>query len=341
MGASIVGQSGSGNSTITIPAIGPNGGGQPGSSIQIGDFVAGVFTPISPTNPLPVDGTITAVNASVGLTGVLAPAFATEIGIVDINGKLQAGGTDTNPIRVDPTGTTIQPVSGIVSVSNFPAINMVQGTAASGTPVSGNPVQMGAVYSEPAPIISPGSIEPLQCDPAGSLFINSTGRISTYRACASAFSPMSDPSIPFFVIQGSATKTIRIRNIRISWACTTGNAAPNVIQLRRYSAVSGGTPNVVTPVPNDTSNPTATAAVFQYSGLPAVTPFSAGVYASQYMQWVTNAAGFVGPSPIELEFAIESTQALTLRGTSDFFGIAVAAVATGSLMTIWVTWTEN
>lgn len=34
-------------------------------------------------------------------------------------------GTSTNPVRVDPTGTTPQPISGSVSVSNFPATQTV------------------------------------------------------------------------------------------------------------------------------------------------------------------------------------------------------------------------
>lgn len=37
-------------------------------------------------------------------------------------------GTPTHPVRVDPTGTTTQPVSGSVSVSNFPVTQPVSGT---------------------------------------------------------------------------------------------------------------------------------------------------------------------------------------------------------------------
>ena len=49
-------------------------------------------------------------NPSVGTTGVTAPTSATEIGVIDNSGKLQ-GASDANPVRVDPTGTTVQPVS--------------------------------------------------------------------------------------------------------------------------------------------------------------------------------------------------------------------------------------
>lgn len=55
-------------------------------------------------------------NASVGVTGVVAPTSATEIGVIDGTGKLQ-GASASNPVRVDPTGTTTQPVSGAVTAN--------------------------------------------------------------------------------------------------------------------------------------------------------------------------------------------------------------------------------
>lgn len=70
-------------------------------------------------------------NASVGLTGATAPTSATEIGVIDNGGNLQ-GASSAHPVRVDPTGTTVQPVSGTVSVSNFPATQPVSGTVTVG-----------------------------------------------------------------------------------------------------------------------------------------------------------------------------------------------------------------
>lgn len=109
------------------PSVGPNGGPGPTSSTQIGDVVAGVFTPFSPTNPVPVSGTITATNPSVGATGVAAPAFATEIGIIDASGHL-VGSSASNPVRIDPTGTTVQPVSGTVTALQGTSPWVVSGT---------------------------------------------------------------------------------------------------------------------------------------------------------------------------------------------------------------------
>lgn len=90
--------------------------------------------------PIPISGTVTAANASIGITGAAIPASATQIGgsdgtnlqvprvfdadsgggtqyVLGVNLRLSSSGgsvefgTNTNPIRIDPTGTTTQPIS--------------------------------------------------------------------------------------------------------------------------------------------------------------------------------------------------------------------------------------
>lgn len=88
----------------------------------------------------PVSGTITA-NAGTGTftnqqTNVTADYDSgagtqnmTMFGVaLPASGGAVAGGTSSNPIRTDPTGTTTQPVSGSISVSNFPATQTISGT---------------------------------------------------------------------------------------------------------------------------------------------------------------------------------------------------------------------
>jgi hypothetical protein len=173
--------------------------------------------------------------------------------------------------------------------------------------------------------------------------VDNTGRIPTYHGTESAFAPLANATIPFFTIQGSATKVIRVRQIKITWACTTGNSALNLIRLRRFAAISGGVFNVVTPSPDDTLNPAATATVSQYTTLPTVaTAFNLGTIESQYMQWTTNTSSLVGPPAIVWDFGVDGGQAATLRGVSDWFGIEISAVAAaGALMTVKIMWTEE
>jgi hypothetical protein len=132
---------------------------------------------------VPVSGTVTATNPSVGTNGAAAPTSSTLLGgsdgtnlqptrVFDLDtgagteysqgvslripgsGGSVAGGTATNPLRVDPTGTTTQPVSaaalplptgaatettlaGVLSTTAFQArVNTLgQKTAAGSTPV--------------------------------------------------------------------------------------------------------------------------------------------------------------------------------------------------------------
>lgn len=59
-------------------------------------------------------------------------------------GSVEAG-TSADPLRVDPTGTTTQPVSGTVTANAGTGTFTVGGTAADGAAASGNPVQVGGV----------------------------------------------------------------------------------------------------------------------------------------------------------------------------------------------------
>ncbi len=210
--------------------------------------------------------------------------------------------------------------------------------------VDGSGVAQSAVVLGEIPVqLTPGTINPLVENDFGSLYVDATGITPTYRAAAIAFVPLADTTFPFFVIRGSATKVVKIRHIKFSWACTTGNSAPATLSIIRYVAVSGGTPNLLTATPDDTNNPVPTATVSQYSVLPtAVTPYNAGITSAEYMAWITNAAGIVSLSPVELDFGVNGSQPIVLRGTSDFLGFKISAVAAGApTMTIRISWTES
>lgn len=70
----------------------------------------------------PISGTVT---ANQGTANTLANAWP-----VELSDGTNLLGTSSHPLRIDPTGTTTQPISGSVSVSNFPATQSVSGTVA-------------------------------------------------------------------------------------------------------------------------------------------------------------------------------------------------------------------
>lgn len=78
---------------------------------------------------IPITGSITATNPSVGATGAAVPASATFIGGTDGTNLRAAHVSAAGLVSVDGSGAT-QPVSGTVAVSNFPATQPVSGTVA-------------------------------------------------------------------------------------------------------------------------------------------------------------------------------------------------------------------
>src|SRR5271154_5345061 len=93
----------------------PFGGGA-GGLVQIEDTAGNPLTSVAGSLNVNITGG-GGSNASVGATGATAPTSATEIGVIDGSGKLQ-GASSANPV----------PISGAVSVSNFPATQPVSGS---------------------------------------------------------------------------------------------------------------------------------------------------------------------------------------------------------------------
>ena len=90
-------------------------------------------------------GTVTANQGTPNTVGNAWP--------VEVTDGTNVLGTPTNPIRVDPTGTTVQPVSGSLSITGTVSENVAEwgGTAVSAPPASGVP----AVGTEVAPVVKP------------------------------------------------------------------------------------------------------------------------------------------------------------------------------------------
>lgn len=65
-------------------------------------------------------------------------------------------GTSGAPLRVDPTGSTTQPISGTVTANAGTGNFSVQGAAASGASKAGNPLQMGGVFNTTPPTVTSG-----------------------------------------------------------------------------------------------------------------------------------------------------------------------------------------
>lgn len=145
------GGGGGGNASVALV-----GALVPTSATMIGwDDGSGNVQFVSAANPLPITGSISATNPSVGTTGATAPTSATLLGVV-VSGNLQPVSA-TFPVRVDPTGTTTQPVSFLSLPAGSNLIGQVE--VSDGTNIlftSGHPGFVQGTIAVTAPALTAG-----------------------------------------------------------------------------------------------------------------------------------------------------------------------------------------
>lgn len=243
--------------------------------------------------PIPISGSVTASNPSVGTNNAAAPASSTQIGGSDgtniqasrvydvdsgagseyvigislrkaVNGGSVEYGTSTNPIRIDPTGTTAQPitdnggsltvdgtvavssVSGNVTVAQPTASNLnaqVQGTAAVSAPPVGNPVVIGGWDGT--------NVVRLKLNADGTV-ATSTVEAATFTASRTNIAVANNKSmVSIFNTDATLlTKIHEIYVINVQTSAVTG--VTGAFELRRITSHSGGT--LLTPVSMDTAD---------------------------------------------------------------------------------------
>lgn len=172
------------------------------------------------------------------------------------------------------------------------------------------------------------------------------GSVATFSAAGSAFAQVATPTV-WLVIQGSASKTVRIRRIELSGAATAAGSMPAVVA--RCS--SAGTPGsaaltAVTAAEHDSSGASATAVVSTVGSANYTTPPTvvANVGAGRVnMVALGSAATSSAGNPLVFDFGVGGESALVLRGTSEFITISAsgAAIPAGGVNDYRIVWTEE
>ena len=172
--------------------------------------------------------------------------------------------------------------------------------------------------------------------------VNIEGRKQSYRAFASAFTPVTSATSPSFTLQGSATKTIRITKINLILTHTTGASGYCQISLQRFSALSGGTVGTTpTPALNDTNNASATAVAKTWSAVNSSVTANGGASDGTRIAEITpSATNSTVVIPVVFRFG-QLAQNIVLRGTSDFFGIIYNGLGTAPVSDVMIEWTEE
>ena len=151
----------------------------------------------------------------------------------------------------------------------------------------------------------------------GALLASSDGTKATYRYSASAQTPAATPT-DLVIIQGSATKTVRVKRIRLGGIATTAGSMP-VQLLRRSAANTGGTSAAVVAGKHDTTDANATAVVSLYSVNAGSLGATAGGPIASARLWLPLSTG--QPFPVVLDFCDLEDKAFILRGVADFLAI--------------------
>lgn len=156
----------------------------------------------------------------------------------------------------------------------------------------------------------------------------------TFKCCLLAFAMVATPT-DVIVIQGSATRTVRIKQIKIGGVATSQGNMP-VQLIRRSTANSGGTA-VLTPIVPGKLDPTdaAMTAVVSSVGTGNFGSLgtSAGIEGVGRLSLPASGTGVVAV-PTVWDYATHQDKALILRGTLDFICINFngAAVPAGTLV---------
>ncbi len=168
----------------------------------------------------------------------------------------------------------------------------------------------------------------------------SPAKKATYRVVYKAQTPLASATVPAMTLKGSATKTIKIIGVRISGTAGTGGVAD--VWTAKFTTVTAGTDiGGVSISKADSNDAAATAVTAFYSVAPTGVTLADGYWTSERYEWVTPAVTVL-PQVVDLHFGTDDgTEAMTLRGTGQWFGIGFSSVATSPTANIEVEFTEE
>lgn len=178
-------------------------------------------------------------------------------------------------------------------------------------------------------------------DSAGRLNANTTpldGIKATYSASIIS-ATLAGSATDFFLIKGSATKTIRVLTTAVSF--TGGGSVVNAQLLKRSTANTGGTSTTQPNVPHDSNNVAGTASIVAYTANPTgLGNLVGGIRAAKTDSPLTSST--TAPQWIEFFFGNRPGQGIVLRGTGESlaWNFNGATLSSGAY-SAYIEWTEE
>jgi hypothetical protein len=140
-----------------------------------------------------------------------------------------------------------------------------------------------------------------------------------------------------WILNGSATKTVRIRKIELIGSQTTGGYFTVILQ-KRSTANTGASANVQR-VPNDSLSAASTVTYQSYTANPTALGTNIGSIRTEKIFFP---AATLGTTKTVWEFGNSFDQALTLRGVGEGLALNLGGVTlTGGSLSFNVVWTEE
>jgi hypothetical protein len=178
----------------------------------------------------------------------------------------------------------------------------------------------------------------------GALLVSSDGYKATYRYAVQGFSMVATPTA-FLVIQGSASKTIRVKLIKITGVATAAGNMP--VQASRWSTagtLGSAVLSAVSAVKHDVNDGTAAATVSTVGTANYGTQGTGNgtLLMAERIQFSASGSG-VAVNPTVLDFSTRQDKAFVLRGTTDFLVLSGGggAIPTGGVIDITIETEED
>ena len=145
---------------------------------------------------------------------------------------------------------------------------------------------------------------------------------------------------PFFAMQGSATKVIKITKLTVDAPTLTLVEYLTVVARKTSTAVSGGTATALTAVPLDSSHSASTASIVNVYTAAPTAGSAVGVISSERLLGQAAVAAAAGlPSD---DITIKVGDGVILRGIAEGLSLSFAsAPASAVTLTLEVEWTEE
>lgn len=171
------------------------------------------------------------------------------------------------------------------------------------------------------------------------------GEKATYRASTLIpFTPAVTINVPWFLIGGSATKTVTVKRIAVSGMTLTAVAYLAVNVAKFSTPAVGGTSTSAPLVPMDSSDPAATAGfVKYYTAVPTAGTLVGSIATNRVLAQATVAAAAGITRDFVFDFGdMPETGGVVLRGVTQELGL-IWPVAPASVVTVSVDieWTEE